>query len=158
MLTRWQILVGVFTAIATIAALTRLAIHLKYRRKLFIDDYLVLFANVCLLVQTGILYKYCPMIYVMSVVLTDPMGFTYFTRSEMLGLAGMLKWSNIFVCFAWTVNYTIKLSFLIFFWTLVRDVSVRLTRYWWFVLCFVGLSWIFNMIENFIICGANNSR
>ena len=139
------------------AAITRLAIHLKHRRELFVDDYLVMFATACLLVQTGILYKYTDMVYIISVVSTNPLGYTLFTRSELLGLVGMLKWSNTFVCFAWTVDYTIKLSFLAFFWTVVRDVSQRLTRYWWFVLCFVAISWLFNMIENFIICGANNS-
>jgi len=116
-----------------------------------------MFATACLVVQTCILYKYSDMVYIISVLSTDLTSYTLFTRSELLRLPGMLKWSNIFVCFAWTVNYTIKLSFLAFFWTLVRDVSKRLTQYWWFVLVFVMLSWLFNMIENFIICGANNS-
>ncbi|KAF2005651.1 hypothetical protein P154DRAFT_570949 [Amniculicola lignicola CBS 123094] len=151
----YQVLVAVFTVIATVAAITRLVIHIKYPRKPFVDDYLMVFATACLAVQTGIVYKYSDMVYLMSSLDQGLATHNFFTRSEVLALPSTIKWTNIFICFAWTVNYTIKLSFLAFFWTLIRNVSKRLTRYWWFVLVFVVLSWLFSTVENFIICGAN---
>ena len=71
-----------------------------------------------------------------------------FTKSELLSMLNLTKWLNIFLAFAWTANFAIKLSFLGFFRNLIRNVSKRLYTYWWGVLIFTLLGWLFNVIQN----------
>jgi hypothetical protein len=147
----------VFTAVATIAVAVRVMVHIHKRRRLFVDDYFVLFATACLLVETGILYHILDTMYVETMLAKDPMNIFLFTRSQVLELLPFLKWNNIYMSFAWTANYAIKVSFLAFFRVLLRDVSRRLNWYWWLVLWFTLASWAFNFMENFILCGASNN-
>jgi len=64
----------------------------------------------------------------------------------------IMKWNDIFLCLAWTSHFAIKFSFLAFFHTLVRDVSVRLSRFYWFVVGYTGIAWGFVIVEPFILC------
>jgi hypothetical protein len=152
-------MVGLLSGVAILAVVVRIYIHLHKRRKLALDDYLVLFATACLAVETGLLYHNLDMIFIEDSLAKNPLNIMLFTRGQVLNLLdNFLKWTNIWQSFAWTACYMIKLSFLAFFRMLTRDVSRRLTIYWWFVLIITLSSWIFNTVENIIICGASKSR
>lgn len=154
-----QISAGLLAGIATLAVVVRIYIHIHQRRKLFLDDYIVLFATACLFVETALVYRNLDLMYIEASLATNPMNIVLFTRGQVLELVNtFLKWTNIWQTFAWTTNYMIKISFLAFFRVLTRDVSRGLTWYWWFVLCFTIAAWIFNSIENIVICGASQSR
>lgn len=104
------------------------------------------------------LYHMLNLTYVETAISKDISNVVLFTRGDVVALMNdYLMLDNIYMSFAWTTNYVIKLSFLALFRQLVRDVSRRLNWYWWFVLCFTVASWIFNFSENMIICGASRS-
>jgi len=153
-----QILIGTFAGFGTAAVAVRVFLHIRNRGKLFLDDYFVIFANACLLVETGALYYALDMIYVATVISHNPADIALFSRKQILRtFDGLLKWNNIYLSFAWTTNYAIKISFLAFFYTLIGNISRALSNYWLFALCFTIVSWLFNVLQNFIICGANHN-
>jgi hypothetical protein len=153
-----EVFVGLLTGLGTVSVVLRTYLHIKNRGKLFLDDWLVIFANICLLVETGLLYHIIDMVYVETVVSTNPTDIVLFTRGQVMQMfTGMLKWNNIYLPFAWTTNYAIKLSFLALFDVLISNVTRGLRIYWWFALCFTIASWLFVMLNNFILCGASQS-
>lgn len=144
-------------AIGLAAVIGRIVLYTKNRGKLYLDDYLVLFAAVCLVVESTILLYYCDMIYTIVLLMLNPLDIFQFGRLEILEVLDFLKWTNVFLVFSWTANYAIKFSFLAFFRVLVRGVSRRLNWYWWLVFVFTLASWLFNIVENFAHCGATGS-
>jgi hypothetical protein len=149
--------VGIFMAIGIAAVIVRTILHTKNRGKLYLDDYLVLFAAACLVVESAVLLRYCDLIYTIVLLMLDPTDIVLFGRLEILEVLRFLTWNNVFLVFSWTANYAIKFSFLAFFRVLVRGVSRRLNWYWWFVFVFTIASWLFNIIENFAHCGVTGS-
>jgi hypothetical protein len=57
-----------------------------------------------------------------------------------------------FVEMSWTAIFAIKFSFLSLFHTLIRNLSVRSTRYYWALVIFTVLSWAFLLTESTILC------
>lgn len=85
-------------------------------------------------------------------------NFVYFSRGEIMDLFKFLDLNNVYLIFAWLTNYSVKLSFLVFFRSLVQGVSGRLNVYWWVVLVITVCSWLFNAIETLAVCGVGDSR
>ncbi|KAF1993796.1 hypothetical protein P154DRAFT_540088 [Amniculicola lignicola CBS 123094] len=76
----------------------------------------------------------------------------FFDDVLMIPLLNTTKWIDIYPAFIWTATFAIKFSFLAFFKGLIRDVSVKLTWYYWFVVVFTGMTWTFLVAEPFILC------
>ena len=121
-------MVGVFFGIAVLVALLRCILRIKLRGKLFLDDFLVAFAVICLLIATALLYHFTERLYMLEAINIDPN--VLFTIPEMLPLLDMLKWIDIFLAFIWTATFAIKFSFLAFFKSLIKNVSARLDIYY----------------------------
>ncbi|ORX99200.1 hypothetical protein BCR34DRAFT_139961 [Clohesyomyces aquaticus] len=152
-----EVLIGIFAAMATIAVAFRLVIQLRSRGKLYLDDFFVLAATVFLLVETGLLYHLCSWIWIEQALAINPMNFVLFTRSEIMSLLTFLDSENAWLAVAWTSIYLVKLSFLAFFYKLVRNVSRNLTVFWWAALVVSTGAWVFTTFENIINCGTGSS-
>ncbi|PVH94422.1 hypothetical protein DM02DRAFT_661042 [Periconia macrospinosa] len=151
----FEAIAGLFTAITLVAACSRIVYYYSTRGKLFADDILIIFATCCLVIATGFLYYVSPRLFMMEALNVDSANFVLYSKREIMSLFGMLKWLNLFLSFVWTANYAVKLSFLVFFRGLIRDVSRGLSIAWWFVLAFTILSWLFNVLQNPVNCGWN---
>ena len=136
-----------------IAAATRIFFHIRKRNKLFVDDFLVIFAACCLVVATGLIYHMRVWMYMTAALASNPKNVSLYTKNEMNSLPGLLKWNNLFLVFSWTSITAVKMSFLALFWILIKDVSRRLLWLWWFVVVLTILSWLFNILRNPIVCG-----
>ncbi|KAF2792260.1 hypothetical protein K505DRAFT_418567 [Melanomma pulvis-pyrius CBS 109.77] len=146
----FKIIVGLFTALATTAAIFRIRNRISTRRKLFLDDILVMFATATLAVQTGILFHMCNKLYMAETMRRDPT--VHFTLSEILSLGENRKWSDIYLTSAWATKFAIKFSFLALFRNLIRNLSRPLNRYYWFLVWFTAASWIFVTAVSFVNC------
>lgn len=145
-----KITVGVFCGLATLLCAFRFGLRLKLRHKLFIDDAFVLVGLLSLISATGVLYHYMESMFRLEAINLDPT--VVFSLSEILQLIYANKWFDIYLALMWTATFAIKASFLAFFRNLIRDVSRRLERYWWFVVIFTIITWIFLVVEPIILC------
>ena len=151
-------MIGTLCAIAVTAVAVRITIHIRKRATLFLDDYIVILAAACLAVQTGLLYHTMDMMYMQNNLAKDPRNILLYTRPEMIELTSdYLRLNNAFIICAWTTNYLIKASFLVFFRGLLKNVSMKLNIYWWFVVAVCIAGWAFSCIENIVMCGWSRS-
>ncbi|KAF2653203.1 hypothetical protein K491DRAFT_523522 [Lophiostoma macrostomum CBS 122681] len=146
-------IVGTFTGLAVLAVIGRVSYHIRKRGRPSQDDWLVLFSACCLAIVTGLICYMQHWMYMTAALAAKPGNAALFTHSELESLPGLLKWNNLFLVFSWTYIMAIKMSFLVLFWLLIRDVSRRLTNLWWCVMVLTILSWLFNILRNPINCG-----
>lgn len=99
---------------------------------------------------TGVLYHYCDKMFRLEAINTDPT--VMFSLPEILELIYANKWFDIFIALMWTATFAIKASFLAFFRNLIRDVSRRLDRYYWFVCIVTAITWVLLVVEPIILC------
>jgi hypothetical protein len=67
-------------------------------------------------------------------------------------LLAVTSYSLAFVETSWTAIFCVKFSFLSLFYTLIRNLSVGLTRYYWGVVVFNVLTWAYMLSEAPILC------
>lgn len=128
----------------------RLALRVFTRRKLYLDDYVLIFGLACLAAATSLVYSFSPVIFLSNAVRLDPSVFP--TLSETTKLIDSLKIIDSFLALIWTTTFAVKLSFLIFFKQLIERVSRKITIYYWVVVVFTILTWMFLVSEAFILC------
>lgn len=66
-------------------------------------------------------------------------------------LSGMALAVSYF-CLTWTTMFAVKFSFLALFWHLIHRVSVWLSRYYCAVVGTCVVSWMFVIVEPFVLC------
>lgn len=147
---RHYVSVGVFFSIAAISVLLRTATRLWTRRRLYLDDVLLLWALICLSAATGIGYHILALNFLEEAIAVEP---TVVVPISQLGnLMGSLAYTDAFLCLIWTCTFSVKFSFLALFRLLIKRVSKHLTRYFWFVVVYMVLTWMFLVVEPFILC------
>ncbi|KAK8182952.1 hypothetical protein BC567DRAFT_221263 [Phyllosticta citribraziliensis] len=130
--------------------IARIAIRFMTRRRLFLDDYFLIFAAICIIVATSMLWWWGEGLYLYWAISLKPqIGIEQGELSKLLD-GNMIM--SVYVPFVWTATYSIKLSFLSLFKVLIRNVSSHLTRYFWFVVALTIVSWAFSVIERFLLC------
>ena len=128
----------------------RLALRIFTRRKLFLDDYILLFGLACLGAATGLVYSFSQLIFLSNAVRLDSTVFP--TLDETNQLINSLKIIDSFLALIWTTTFAVKLSFLVFFKQLIERVSKKITIYYWVVVVFTIVTWMFLVSEAFILC------
>lgn len=63
-----------------------------------------------------------------------------------------------FVVLAWTAIFCAKFSFLALFRLLIVAVTGRIKTYFWFVVGSTALTWVFVVVEPFILCPYFNEQ
>lgn len=97
------------------------------RRRLYLDDYLVLFAVLLLGAATGVLYHYCDALFLVQAMNTEGL---IPTRTEIMPILDIMKWTYIYVALIWSCIFAIKLAFLSFFHPLLLGMSRELSIYY----------------------------
>lgn len=98
----------------------------------------------------GLLYADMPRLYLQEAVFEDPKHFQL-TASDIPELWESLRMEDAFLILAWTAEFSVKISLLLFFRRLV-DRLPRMTLYVRFVLGFTIIVWIIIVCEPFMIC------
>ncbi|KAF2746814.1 hypothetical protein M011DRAFT_477658 [Sporormia fimetaria CBS 119925] len=149
----FQIALGVLFGLATFCLIGRLAIRLTSRRRLFLDDFFLIFAFVNVAAGTAILYKRIGMIYLeFAVLMHDPIA-ALMAFQQMDNLFEQSKWQLAYLLFLWTGIFAVKWCYLAFFYPLLRSMSRWLIRFYWFAVVFSVFCWLFLVIgEQLITC------
>lgn len=131
----------VLIVLAILGAIIRVAIRLRYQRRLYVDDGFLFFAIICLCVATGLMYEVIPSMYLVEAVLTnDPdtsLPSNLFAESLLFQ-----KLCDGFLVLTYNTIFAVKFSFLFFFRTLIRRVHSMLV-YWWMVAVLTAVVWAY---------------
>lgn len=90
--------------------------------------------------------------YLLQAVVINP---KILVMTDTAVLAKAIDESNMYAgianCLLWTAIFAVKLSFLIFFWQLVRPID-GLKIYYWTVVAVTTLAWPFAASNSFVSC------
>lgn len=129
-----------------------MGLRIYSRRKLFLDDYFVLFGVISLCAAFGLLYGYSDYYFLSGALKKNPSLFLLLQSDQ---LNKLLKVSTTYVhaylAFIWTTIFAVKFSFLAFFWHLIDRVT-GIHTYYWIVVVTTAISWPFLVVEPFILC------
>ena len=143
---------GTLFASAIIAAIARTFIRVRTAAKFAFDDALLLFACVCLIASTGLLYRLIPNAYLYERLdlgqnVTLPFPISDINKQTVL----TVRILGAYTLLSWLVVFAVKFCFLFFFRALI-DRLPRMIIYWRFV---VAITIIFGgvaLCETYIAC------
>ena len=130
--------------------MARFAIRIIGHRKIKWDDGLVLLATIELIAAFGLLLKVLNSLYLVE-AMNQKVAYPF--REDLHSLLRLTTWAYSFSALNWTAVYTVKLTFMYFFHVLILGLSQRITRLYWTTLCIQVISWIYTVVNPFIICG-----
>lgn len=120
------------------------------RRRWDFDDYLSMFALLCLGASIGLVHVFCQVLFIIEAWNTDPnTDFPYDRHTEGLQAEVIL---NSFICIIWTTIFTVKFSFLALFRLLIRRLPKPIIIYYWTTVGIAVATWIFFVSLPFILC------
>lgn len=148
-----QGIIGALFGVAVLIVAARIGMRWRLRRRLYLDDFFLLFGLACLCGATGIILVSVRKIFLTEALLVDPLFLM--TVEDAFGVANTAPAIiNSFLFLIWTVVISVKFSFLALFRLLIQRISWKITFYYWFVVVFTVLTWIYMVSEAFIICPA----
>ncbi|KAI1347201.1 hypothetical protein F5Y01DRAFT_329946 [Xylaria sp. FL0043] len=147
----FQVALGVLSGLALLCFVGRIAIRLRYQRRLCLDDAFLILAAASLITATGILYHICYFLYLHSAALLDPEVLPY-VIADFNQLLDLQKETYPYLALIWTTTYAVKACFLVFMLPLIWHISRGVNWYYWSIVIFSIISWAFVVAEPFIIC------
>ena len=147
-----KVVSGTFFGLAIMAAITRSLTRFRTAPKYTLDDALLLFACICLITATALLFKLIPRVYLdeeldFKGVISQPFPVSDITKE--LVLATRLRHTYTFT--SWLVVFAAKFCFLSFFRALIDRVR-HLIIYWRIVVVITFIFGGFACCETFIAC------
>jgi len=130
-------------------------------RSLSLEDSLIVFATICLIVETGLILSYTRNLYNIDGATLNLDVLAFFTRDPNLQNALFDSGPSILIAYmtlGWLAVFAVKYSFLALFYKMCRNVSRKLTAWFWCTVAATGMSLVVVMLESFILCpqfGAN---
>ena len=143
-----QVVTGVSLGLALALAAIRTYLRLQKFRRLFVDDYFLFFAALCLIAGSSLLYVELPYIYTQVNVES---GLQALDAGVIQDLVMENKLAYPVSMLLWAAIFSVKFSFLFLFKSLIRRVR-HLTILWWFVLAVLIPSAIVCICALFIAC------
>lgn len=138
--------------VCLLAVAVRIAIRIKSRRQLSLDDYFLLFGLTCLSGAAGLAFKLMRILFLTEILETDHPVDYVFTVQDILDFKVAMAIVSSLVVLSWTATYAVKFSFLALFRHLIRRLSKKITVYYWIIVGFTLLSWAYMVVEPFILC------
>ncbi|KAL8942143.1 MAG: hypothetical protein Q9216_001828 [Gyalolechia sp. 2 TL-2023] len=143
---------GALFGLAIIAAAARTFIRLRPVPRLALDDSLLLFACVCLVASTGLLFELIPNAYLFQKLnfgqlVSLPFPIASLPRETIRTIQIL----DAYTLLSWVVIYAAKFCFLTFFRALIDRVE-RMIIYWKVVVVITILLGALSMCETFIAC------
>ncbi|KAJ4354240.1 uncharacterized protein N0V89_005974 [Didymosphaeria variabile] len=146
----FQTIIGFFFALATIALLGRVGVRLVIRRRLFLDDYILLFGYAALISATAVIYRFCHLIYVLNAFKYERTVIPTLQDLQAIGQAQAINYSLLAAI--WTAICSVKLCFLAALKSLIANVSRRVTIFYWFAVALSIVTWCLSWTIAWIIC------
>ncbi|KAF1814258.1 hypothetical protein P152DRAFT_480466 [Eremomyces bilateralis CBS 781.70] len=136
-----QTTMWVCITVSIVFTVLRLSIRTIMARKLFDDDYAVIFAMACFLTYC-ILYQICmPQLYHVGIL-----WYTLdITPESIIGVQLFLRFQFGMIILFWTNLWAVKVSFMLFFRRLLPKTKNRLIWWWWTVLVLIISTYIVNI-------------
>ncbi|KAF2677066.1 hypothetical protein K458DRAFT_492097 [Lentithecium fluviatile CBS 122367] len=150
----FQALTIFLAVLAIIASGSRLLFRWRNEDPLRLEDYLVLFATICLVVETGLVYSFTHRLYVIDAATTHLSVLSYVAKDPVLAQQLLETGSTLVAYFSlgWTAIFAIKSSFLALFYRMLRNVCGKLTAYFWCTVAATAISFVVIILESFILC------
>lgn len=150
-----QILTIVLTVLATIASAARLFFRYRGERKLRLEDWLVAFATVCLIAETGLVISFTRMLYFLDAATIHLPVLAFIARDPTLAAELLSNGPSTLVAYftlGWIAIFAIKFSFLALFDKMLRGVSSKLRAFYWCTVAATGMCGVVVILESFILC------
>lgn len=147
----FQVTIGVLAGLALCCFILRIAIRLRYQKRLRLDDAFLIVAAICLCAATGILYHVTWFLYLHTAALHIPRLLPYLLR----GYADLLAFQKKiypFLDLAQTATYAVKGCFLVFMRPLIWHISRKVNWYYWSIVGFCIIAWAYTVVMPFILC------
>lgn len=141
--------------ISIVAAATRICLRLRSLQRLYLDDFFLIFACICLTAATALLYHGASAIYFVEQLTFEPaeaIASGAISSEELpqeLLLFGRTNWS--YLTLTWGGIFSVKFAFLSFFRPLVNRLP-RTHMYWRVVVVITALVFVFAVCDTFITC------
>lgn len=138
--------------VCILAVAIRIAIRIKWRRQLSLDDYFLLFGLASLSGAAGLAFRLTRILFLTEVLVADhPVNYV-FSAQDILEFNVAMAVVSSLVILSWTATYAVKFSFLALFRQLISRLSNKITIYFWIIVGFTLLSWAYVVVEPFILC------
>ncbi|KAF2450913.1 hypothetical protein P171DRAFT_403690 [Karstenula rhodostoma CBS 690.94] len=147
-----SILLGVLAILASIA---RLFFRYRSAQTLNLEDYFILVATTCLATEMGLLLSFTDTIYRIDGATLNVSVLKYLTSDPKLSKELFNSRPSILIAYltvGWLAIFAVKCSFLSLFHKMCRNVSRKLTAYFWVTVAATGTSCIVVILESFILC------
>ena len=136
--------------LAIVAFLIRGYIRIRIHQKVQVEDYILLFAVVCLCAVTGLIYATLPAMY--ALVQPDLHGFENDLMFDLLGeIPRVSKTQNSAQTIWWLVIYFVKIAFLFFFRRLISRLR-GLNIWWWLATILTTFAGLVSMAVPWLTC------
>lgn len=128
----------------------RVAVRLAIRRRLLLDDCILLFALICLSAATGLYYHFAWLLYVLNVLKYDKTVFPTVSDLKQIMNAQAINYS--LVALLWSAICPVKLCFLVSFKDLIRNVSRPMLIWYWSTVGVIFVYWAIMIALPWIEC------
>ena len=136
--------------LAIIAFIIRSYICFRARMKVHVEDFILLFAVVCLCAATGLAYVTLTAQYAMLQLVLH--GFEDDLAFEVLEeIPRISKQENAATTLWWLVIFSVKLAFLFFFRRLISRLR-NLNIWWWFAITLTIVAGVVSMAASWLTC------
>ncbi|PVI05709.1 hypothetical protein DM02DRAFT_668070 [Periconia macrospinosa] len=154
----WSI---IFTSCAILASAARLFVRYLRERTFLLEEYLILLATICFVVEAGLTYSFIPSIYLIDATTFQRPVLKHIAQSAdgtsgrdlqerfMSIGAGTV---NAYFLFGWLAIFSIKASFLSLFYRMLRNVNKKLMTWFWTTVGFTIISAGAVLLESFQLC------
>ncbi|PHH67384.1 hypothetical protein CDD81_153 [Ophiocordyceps australis] len=157
----FKVAIGILFGIASLAFAGRLAIRLISRRRMLLDDVLLIISYLSLTASTAIFYKRAWITYLVMALMRSDMVASLIASQQIADVFIQMNWSFSYITFLWTAIFMEKLCYLAFFHTLLRCMPRGILRYYWVSVIFTIVAWIYMVLQQLITCpyfGASSTK
>lgn len=149
-----QIITSLFFALALFSSGIRIALKLRRRCPILLDDYILLFGVLCLIAATAAMHLMLVDTYSMMAISSFEWVSGRMSYSQVVEVTtSAAKHLDIFHCLVWTSIFAVKFSFLVFFKDFMDRMESRRAWAYWVTVCVgMGLAWVYNLASPFIGC------
>lgn len=139
---------------AVLAFTARMVHRLRTRRRLSLEDYILISGVACLSAITTILFKFTRIVFLFEAAGARPIYYLFTIQDIIVleELSSIVLIGNVGMALIWTVIYSVKFFFLTLFWLLTKRISKRITIYFWVVVAVTTLFWVMQISLSVLPC------
>jgi hypothetical protein len=151
-ISRAEISIAVLFSIASLAFLGRIAIRLSIRRRVFLDDGLLVLSFLSLVAATTIFYLRARLSYLVFSLLRRDQVIALIAAEEIDQVLKQMNYAFAYISTLWSTIFLVKLCYFAFFRVLLKSMSKHFARYYWTALVFTVICWIYLVAQTLISC------